>query len=171
MGRWQFYILIVGIVGLILGYPGSGQAGPADQVTVDIGVMIASSVTLTLTPNTINFPSADPDTTPSIPASQNPVQVRCRVVGSGSWNLILDVQATGNLISGSNSIPINQVSWTAIGTGFKPGTMSTTPVQAGNWTSSGNRTYNGTFRYFLQNSWNYATGNYATTVNYTLHSP
>lgn len=151
--------------------PGSATAGSVDQVTTDIGIFLASSVTLTLTPSTINFPDANPDTTPSIPASQNPVQVRCRVVGSGSWNLILDVRATGNLISGGASIPINMVSWTATGAGYTAGTMSTTSVQAGNWTSSGNKTYNGTFSYFLQNNWNYATGNYVATVTYTLHSP
>jgi hypothetical protein len=166
--KWSEWAIV-----LLLTFTSSGLAlaGPVDQVTVDIGVLIASSVTLTLTPNAITFPDANPDTTPSIPATQNPVAVQCRVVGSGSWNLILDAQATGNLISGSNSIPINQVRWTATGAGYTAGTMSTTPVRAGQWTSSGNRTYNGTFSYFLQNNWTYATGNYVATVTYTLHSP
>ena len=80
--------------------------------------MFASGASLTLGTNAINFPSADPDTTPSIPASQNPVTVTCRVTGAFLSNVTLKVQAGGNLVSGGNSIPINQVTWTVTGSGY-----------------------------------------------------
>jgi hypothetical protein len=147
-------------------------AASVDQVTVGVDLMIASSATLTLGTNTINFPDAGPDTTPSIPASQNPVTVRCRVTGASNSNVTLNVLANGNLVSGGNNIPISKVSWTATGTGYTAGTMSTTSVQAGSWpNTAGTKTYNGTFSYFLQNAWNYATGNYTATVTYTLTAP
>jgi hypothetical protein len=168
--KWATWALLPLLI--FLG-PGSAAAGSVDQVTVDISIFLVSSVTLTLTPNTINFPDANPGTTPSIPATQS-VSVTCQInaSGSSSWTSTLDVQATGNLISGGNSIPINMVSWTATGAaGYKAGTMSTTSVQAGQWTSSRNKTFSGTFSYSLQNSWSYATGNYTTTAIYTLHSP
>jgi hypothetical protein len=47
--------------------------------------------------------------------------------------------------------------------------MDTTPQSAGSWTGSGQQ--NGTFSYFLANSWNYAAGNYTQTVVYTLTAP
>jgi hypothetical protein len=151
---------------------GSASAASVDQVTTDIIIMIASGAALTLSTNVINFPSADPDTMPSIPASQNPVQVQCVISGAFLSNVTLTVQASGNLVAGGNSIPINRVSWTATGSGFQPGTMSTTPVQAGQWfIFLGSRTFIGTFSYFLQNSWTYATGNYAATATYTLTAP
>lgn len=152
---------------------GLAYAGSVDQVTTDIIVMIASGATLTLGTNAINFPDANPDTTSVIPATQNPVSVTCRITGAFLSNVTLTVQAGGNLVSGGNSIPINQVSWTAVGSGFTAGTMSsTTPVQAGSWAIFlGSPTYSGTFSYFLQNSWSYATGTYTATVTYTLTAP
>lgn len=150
---------------------GPALAAPGDQVTVGIGIMVASSVRLTMTPNSINFPDADPNTTPSIPASENPVRVRCELSGSGHSDLYLYAAATGDLKSTSDSIPISQISWTASGSEFRAGTMSTTPVLAGYWAASGSKTYTGTFSYFLNNDWKYASGTYKATVIYTLFSP
>ncbi len=171
MWHWKWAVWALLPLLAFLGYR-SAAAGSVDQVTTDIIVMIASGAALTLSTNVINFPSADPDTTPSIPASQNPVQVQCVITGAFLSNVTLTVQASGNLVAGGNSIPINQVSWTATGSGFQPGTMSIAPVQAGNWfIFLGSRTFSGTFSYFLQNSWTYATGNYAATAIYTLTAP
>jgi hypothetical protein len=50
-----------------------------------------------------------------------------------------------------------------------PGTSGTTAQAVGNWTGSGNRT--GTQTYSLPNSWDYVTGTYTTTLNYTLTVP
>ena len=47
--------------------------------------------------------------------------------------------------------------------------MSTTAVSLGSWTGSGNQS--GTQTYTLDNSWSYNTGNYGTTVTYTLTAP
>jgi hypothetical protein len=74
------------------------------------------------------------------------------------------------LISGGDTILIGNVTWTATGTGFVPGTMSRTSAQsAGSWTGSGSRS--GTFSYFLANSWDYATGSYSASSTYTLTAP
>ena len=166
--KWAVWALLP-----LLTFLGPGAyAASVDQVTVDIGILFATGATLTLGTNAINFPNADPDTTPSIPASQNPVTVRCRVTGASNSNVTLNVQAGGNLVSGGNSIPINRVTWTVTGTGYVPGTMNTTSVLAGSWPNTGGtRNFNGRFSYFLQNAWNYATGNYTATVTYTLLAP
>ena len=114
-GNWALWALLPLLIFLA---PESARAGSVDQVTVDIGVMFASGASLTLGTNVINFASADPDTTPSIPATQNPVPVTCRITGAFLSNVTLVVQASGNLVSGGNSIPINQVTWTATGSGY-----------------------------------------------------
>ena len=151
-----------------------GLAAPAaafnTNAEVSIIAPLASSAQLSITPSSLNFPNADPDTVPSIPANENPVTVTANAQTSGNKTVTLSVIAHGDLISGSNTIPIGNVTWTATGSGFQAGTMSkTTPQTAGSWRRSGNRT--GTFSFFLKNSWSYATGNYTQTVTYTLTAP
>jgi hypothetical protein len=151
-----------------------GLAAPAGafntNAEVNIIAPLASSAQLSITPSSLNFPNADPDTVPSIPAIGNPVTVTANAQTSGNKTVTLSVIANGDLISGSNTIPISNVTWTANPSGFRAGTMSkTTPQTAGSWTGSGNRT--GTFSYFLKNSWSYTTGNYTQTVTYTLTAP
>lgn len=143
--------------------------GAQDQETLTINATVAAKAKLTLEVNTINFPDADPDSVPSIPANENPVEVNVKAhTGSGA-TVTLTVQANGDLQSGSDTIPITNVSWTATGAGFVSGVMDTAPVAAGSWTGSGSR--DGTFSYFLANSWDYAAGNYTQTVVYTLTAP
>ena len=78
--------------------------------------------------------------------------------------------AQGDLISGSNSIAISNVTWTASGSGFSGGTMSKSTSQSvGQWKGSG--TYTGTLAFFLRNSWSYASGNYTQRVTFTLTAP
>jgi hypothetical protein len=171
MPNWKCLVWVLALI-LVFWCYGSALAAPVDQVTVDVGVLLASGASLTLGNNTINFPNADPDATPSIPATQNSVSVRCRITGGLGSNVTLTLRANGNLISGSNNIPISNVTWTATGSGYSSGTMNTTPVSVGNWpNTSGSKTYNGTFSFFLKNSWNYATGNYTASVVYTLTAP
>ncbi len=140
------------------------------SAVVNINAPLASSAQLTISPSSINFPNADPDTVPSIPATENPVSVTANAQTSGNKTVTLTVIAVGDLVSGSNAIAISNVRWIATGSGFLAGTMSkTTPQTAGSWQRSGDRS--GTFSFFLNNSWSYATGNYSQTVTYTLTAP
>jgi hypothetical protein len=169
--RWKLFSgLSVPLIALVF----CGLAAPAGafntNAEVNIIAPLASSAQLSITPSSLNFPNADPDTVPSIPAIGNPVTVTANAQTSGNKTVTLSVIANGDLISGSNTIPISNVTWTANPSGFRAGTMSkTTPQTAGSWTGSGNRT--GTFSYFLKNSWSYTTGNYTQTVTYTLTAP
>ncbi|MEW6657605.1 MAG: hypothetical protein AB1424_02985 [Thermodesulfobacteriota bacterium] len=161
-----FVILIVGIS---LGLATAARAFSTDT-TVDINANIGSSAQLIITPSAINFRDADPDTMPSIPANENPVTVMASAQTTGNKTVTLTVIAYGDLVSGNDRILIDNVTWTATGSGFSGGTMSKiTPQTAGRWRRSGTRT--GTFSFFLKNSWSYATGNYSQTVTYTLTSP
>ncbi len=154
-----------------LGCTGPGSAwGQETTVMVDVSVQAPLSIQLTMSPLTINFPNANPDTTPSIGASENPVNVQVNTNAGKKQTVLLTAQAQGDLISGSNTIPISNVRWTATGTGYLGGTMiKNTAVTA--FSLVGRGTYNGTFSFFLTNSWNYNVGTYHATVLYTASVP
>jgi hypothetical protein len=169
--RWKSWQgLSVPLITLVFWGLAAPAAGFNTNTEINIGAPLAATASLSITPSSLTFPNADPDTVPSIPAIGNPVTVTANAQTTGNNTVTLSVLAKGDLISGSSTIPIGNVTWTATGNGFLAGTMSKTTAQtAGSWTRSGNRT--GTFSYFLKNSWSYATGNYAQTVTYTLTSP
>ena len=144
----------------------------AEQATANLAInaTINARAKLTLSTNTINFPDADPDATPSIPGAENAISVTVKIRTGSSSSSTLTHQAAGNLISGSNSIPVSNVTWTASGSGFSSGTMSTSGAQTvGSWTRSG--TQNGTLNFFLANSWSYTAGTYTVSSTYTLTAP
>ena len=141
-----------------------------DSKNLTINATVAATAKLSLGVAAINFPDADPESTPSINATENPVSVTAKVKTGRLTNATLTVVTGGDLVSGADSIPITNVTWTATGTGYVAGTMDkTTPQSAGLWTGSGN--YVGSFYYKLANSWSYNTGSYTATATYLLTAP
>ncbi len=136
-------------------------------VILTAGAANAASATLTLSTSTLHFPSADPDTSPTINATENPLGVLVRVTGNPNGQVQLTALAAGDLRSGVNVIAISAVTWTAAGNGFVSGTLSSSsPQLMGQW--AGNVYQQGSQSFQLTNSWSYATGNYSQTVLYTL---
>jgi hypothetical protein len=130
----------------------------------------AVSVRLLLSRSTINFPDADPDTVPSVPASENPMTIGVRVTGNSHDAWRLEVLASGDLVSGPNTIPISNVSWTAKPLPFINGKLDrTTPQVVAS--GSGNVVVTGTVSFFFKNSWDYFNGNYSQVFIYTLSAP
>jgi hypothetical protein len=130
----------------------------------------ALTMSLTLDRNAMNFPDSDPDSVPSVPASENPMTIGVKVTGNPGGNWKLEVLASGDLVSGSHTIPIQNVSWTAQPSPFIDGKLSRTTQQVVA-SGSGNFNSNGTIRFYFQNSWNYYTGNYSQVIIYTLTAP
>jgi hypothetical protein len=144
--------------------------GAVQSLTFTLSTSITARASLQFGGLTISFPDADPDSTPSIPASVNPISVTSNMRTGSSSTSTLSCLASGDLVSGGNTIPITNMSWQATGSGYVPGTMSQTIGQtAGNWTGPGTRV--GAFNYFLANSWSYAPGVYSSGVTYTLTAP
>ena len=157
---------------LVLTFLLAGAAWAAtDSKNLTINATVAATAKLSLGVAAINFPDADPDITPTINASENPVSVTAKVKTGRLTNATLTVVTGSDLVSGADTIPVDpNVKWTATGAGFVGGTMNkTTPQSAGLWTGSGN--YSGTFSYTLANSWSYNTGNYTATATYLLTAP
>ncbi len=146
--------------------PLEGLGGVAQQ-PLTVNVTVVARAKLTVSPLTINFPSANPDITPSVHAD-NLVNVTAgsRTTAAGT----LDILAHGDLISGSYTIPIGNVTWTATGQGFQGGTMNkTTSQRVANFGASGS--YSGALDFVLANSWLYPPGNYSITATFTLTAP
>lgn len=134
------------------------------------GASSAQQLDLSISPAAITFPPADPDTVPIVTSA--PVTMTYRVRGSkGSW--LLTVLASGDLIAGTATIDISNVSWVATpAPPMQSGTLSKTIAQV---VASGpgnvNPAATGTLTFRLANSWTYSSGTYTQTVVFTLSSP
>jgi hypothetical protein len=167
-GRFWLGLSVVAMTLIFVGVPPPLNAGDT-VVTTDADAEFTSTAQLTITPLTIHFPNANPGIFATVPA-QETMSVTANAQIDVSSTATLTVMAGGNLISGTDSIPINKVSWTATGNGFASGTMSKDdPVAVGSWVGPGQ--HSGTISFSLANSWSYATGQYSQTVTYTLTAP
>lgn len=162
--------MFLALIALVLAFAEPSWGAGTVSAVVTINALAPSAAQLTLAPLTINFPNADPDAVPSIPATQNPVQVTANVTTGNNKTVTLTALAQGDLMSGSNTIPITNVTWTTSSSGFSGGTLSkSTAQQVGRWRGPG--TYTGMLSFFLANSWSYAAGNYTQRVTFTLTAP
>ena len=132
----------------------------------------AQRLDLSLSPRVLSFPSADPDTVPVVAATPLQVTYRVRQNDQGApWSLT--VLAGGDLMSGSASIDISNVTWVATpALPFQNGTLSKTVAQRiASGTGNLNPTATGSVTFRLANSWTYSTGTYTQTVLFTLSTP
>ena len=131
----------------------------------------AAAQVLILSPQTITFPSSDPDTVPLVSAPA--IQVTYLAVGGGRGNAWrITVRANGDLTAGPAQIPISNVTWVATPTPpFRNGTLSSTVAQTLAEGAGAIALNRGSVTFRLANSWNYAVGNYTQTVVFTLSSP
>ncbi len=130
----------------------------------------AQQFTLTVTPASFAFPSGDPDT---LPTSTSPViTVGYKAAGMGKngvWHLA--IRASSDLTSGSDTIPVANISWTATAPLSSGAALSTTDQTL--LSGIGNQTainYS-SLTFYLQNLWTYKVGTYNTTIVFTLSSP
>ena len=141
-----------------------------DSKSLFIKADIGPAAKLIVGNQSITFPSTDPDEQQQIPALENDIKVTVKARTGSNSQVSLKIIAEGDLISGSDSIPIQNVIWQGTGLGFVNGTLSKSSYQAGgSWVGSGIR--QGSFRYYLNNSWNYPVGNYRVNIIYSLTAP
>jgi hypothetical protein len=162
----QFWFTVMALLVLL---NVTAQAATTNS-NLTVNTTIAARAVLVLGSASVSFPDSDPTSVPSIGAIINPVSVTARI-RTGSASVATLTALTGDLVSGSNTIAINNVTWTGSGPGFNTtGTMNKTTAQSvGSWTGSGEKI--GSNSFFLANSWDYATGAYTATVTYTLTAP
>jgi hypothetical protein len=141
-----------------------------DTKGVTINATVSAAASLTVSTGTLTFPNSNPETVPSIGPTEGVVSITAKARTSAGSPVTLTLNAAADLKSGSDTIAISNITWTASGAGFAPGTMAVlTEVTVASWTGSGNRSGSQTFA--MANSWDYATGSYTTTATYTLTAP
>jgi len=140
-------------------------AGASIAVTAHVDAKAKLSLSL----SSINWLDADPDVTSTFTSGTITVDVKARTSAGGA--VTVTVLADGELVSGSDTIPVNTLAWTASGAGFAvSGNNNATAAQTlGSWTNSGN--HSGSQTLSLPNLWSYKTGTYTVTLNYTLTAP
>jgi hypothetical protein len=126
---------------------------------------------LAISPTTISFPSADPDTTPVVTAGAVTLTYGIKDKNKNDiWQLT--VQAAGDLQSGSATIPVSSISWSASpAPPFQNGVLSSTLAQllaSGRTDVSPDAAATVVFR--LTNSWSYNVGTYTQSIVFTLTS-
>lgn len=155
---------------------GAGTAwGVTAQKDVTLSATVASTAKLTLTTGTITFPDADPDSVTNIPANENGAAVTAKVKTGSASTATLQVLAADDLKSGTDVIPIINVTSTATnspGSFFTAGPVTWSKTSPGAMVGQGKSgSFAGTFSWFLANSWDYATGAYTAHATYTLTAP
>ena len=155
----SFLVLLLVVAGSL---PAAAQTSNAT-----LNASVTGLARVSLSTATVTFADADPDTVPSIPASQGPITISTKARTSVNGAVTLTVLASGDLRSGLNTIPASSITWTASGPGFTSGTLSATSAQTvATWVGSGVRT--GTQNFFFRNLWSYVTGTYTLTMTFTL---
>ena len=141
-----------------------------DTKNVTINATVSAVAQLTVSTATLTFPSADPDGTPSITATEGVVNITAKARTGAASQVTLTLKAATDLTSGTDTIAITNITWTVTGAGFVAGTMNrTTDQTVASWTGSGSRAGSQTFA--LANSWAYTAGSYSATATYTLTAP
>jgi hypothetical protein len=152
---------------LVSGSPAANPPAASVSSTITAAADIGGLAKLSLSATSLGFPDADPDTLPLIPAAPGSIAITAKARTTPGGTVTLTVQASDVLRSGTDTIPIAALQWTAAGPGFLGGAMDTSTAQAvGTWLNSGVRS--GTQAYQLQNAWTRAVGTYTTTLTYTL---
>ena len=128
---------------------------------------IGARSTLSISPTTIPFAAADPPDRHHLAA----VTYRIRQNNFNPWTL--SVLAGGDLVSGSATVDISNISWVATPSPpFQSGVMSKTVAQrVASGTGNVSNTSQGQITFRLANSWNYTAGLYTQTVVFTLTAP
>jgi hypothetical protein len=145
-----------------------GAATETKSVTINATVSAAASLTVsTATPT---FPNSNPETARGIGPDEGVVSVTAKARTSAGSPVTLALNAAADLKSGSDTIPISNINWTASGAGVVPRTMAVlTEVTVASWIGSGDRSGAQTFA--MANSWDYARGSHTATATYTLTAP
>jgi hypothetical protein len=155
----------------VLALPGRAAAQQQAQGVVAVSASFGERVKLSFdrTVVALDTDAYDPDTVVPIRAEPLIITAKARVVGNR--RLLLTAQANGPLTSGTDTIPLNKLTWTAAGDGFFKNGMAqqNAPRHVGQWRGSG--TWVGSQVYEFEDSWDYAVGVYTVVMIYTLSMP
>ena len=136
--------------------------------TLQILVPIQPRASLSLKRTQITF--AGPEDRRLIPSQEGPVQLTVKVRANAIKPATLNMMAESDLEGPGGTIPIQQIEWTAMGSGTAHGALSRTNEQmVERYITSG--IYQTRLMFAMKNNGNLPPGAYLTFVNFTLTSP
>jgi hypothetical protein len=142
----------------------------AQSRDVTLNVSINGLARLSLSSTGVSFPDSNPDLVPQVAGTPGPLVITVKARAVLNATIGLSVLASDDLRSGVRTLPASNITWTAAGAGFVPGTLNrTAPQPVGTWVGSGART--GSQSLLFKNVWTHPTGTYTLTMTYTLSSP
>ena len=103
--------------------PGISTAATATKSLV-VKAKVGKAAKLIVNTNTITFPNIDQNEAKQVPAIRNDIKVIVKVRTGSTSPISLNIIAGGDLASGSDTIPVQNVIWQASGQGFVSGTLS-----------------------------------------------
>ena len=167
MKELLFRTVLIILICLVFVRPSLAES---DQKLLQFKVAVGKLAQFTVEVSSMSFRGGNPDENVLIPAIENGIKIKVRTRAGRSDPISLYVLADGDLVSGSHTIPVHNVSWRTSGEGFKGGALSKgVPQVVGAWEGSGIR--EGVLYYYLDNSWNYPMGQYEATITYMLTIP
>jgi hypothetical protein len=168
---WSGIIATIGMLALST----SVYAQQTDSGTVNVTATVNAKAKLSIngvSTTSISFGDFDPDANPTIPASPLNIDVKARTSANGA--VTLTVRATQDLISttvATDIIGISALKWNSTGANFAPTGTSNTAAEVNVMSFNGSGNHSGVQTYALDNSWEYKTGTYTTSLTYTLTAP
>ncbi|MEA2005069.1 MAG: hypothetical protein U9O50_02195 [Acidobacteriota bacterium] len=147
------------------------QGVSGNPVNVTVQVNIQQYLWLWFDTDTLNFPWTTPQNPPVwIAADANPHSIVALAFVPTGQEVRLQAQATGELVSGRDIIPVaNHIRWTgALGFAGGPWYLTTSAQDIVEWSGFGIRRGTFSFEYYNDPQ---APGTYKTTLVYTLVSP
>lgn len=164
------FILLALIAGLMLIPASAFATAVTSQQTQDVTCTIDNDASLTVSPASFTFTSANGGTNEIAASTTTSISASVRTATGNSPTLDVDAPDL-NDSPGTDTIPVGNITWTDSGdTGFSAsGTMANSSVNVATWSASG--VYTGTLSYSFLNSWSYPVGVYTTTLTYTLTAP
>lgn len=155
---WLIHIMIYG-----------GLIWAAENLnTLQMVVKIQPRASLSLDRTQITF--AGPEDQGLIPSQEGQVHLTAKVRANAIMSATLNMMAESDLEGLAGSIPIQQVKWTAMGSGTTHGVLSRTNEQmVERYITSG--IYQTSLMFALKSNGNLPPGTYLTFVNFTINSP
>lgn len=161
-------IQIVLAAATLLVFAAGSAMATTGTAPLTVSATVTSSAKISLDASAISFADADPETVSTIASSPASVTVTAKSKTTANSAATLTVLSATELTSGTDTIPVSKVTWTATGAGYIAGAMGLTAQDVGSWTGSGIRT--GALNFKLTNGW-YPVGAYSAETTFTLSNP
>src|SRR3989304_1073272 len=120
---------------MILGAVATASAQASANGAINVSVAVNARAKLTLGAALITFADADPDVTATFTSAAITIDVKARAASTGP--VTLTMVADGALTSGTDTIPIGDLTWTVAGAGLVAGAAAITDQTGGSWAGSG----------------------------------